>query len=98
MSTQALFQTGQIIATERAGRALVQANVGGLDLVHRHASGDWGDVGPEGREENERGLKDGGDLVSGYTLREGVRVWVLTEASRSKTTIMLPDEYPVEPE
>lgn len=90
-----LFPTGRVLATRRAGQALVGAGMGGLDLVARHVRGDWGDVGPEGKEENERSLAQGGRIVSSYRLTTGARLWIVTDPGRTRTTILMPDEYPV---
>ena len=63
------------------------------DLLRRHASGDWGDLSPEDLRANEEALKDGDRLLSAYNLKSGVKLWVITEADRSSTCILLPDEY-----
>jgi hypothetical protein len=96
VNAETRFPTGTIIATRRAGDSLVQAGVAGLQLVDRHVRGDWGDISPEGREENNRALRGAGRIISSYTLTTGVRVLVLTEGDRSATTILLPEEYPLE--
>jgi hypothetical protein len=61
--------------------------------VERHAAGDWGDVPPEDARENEHALRRGFRVMSSYPLSGGVRVWVITEADRSSTCILLPAEY-----
>jgi hypothetical protein len=81
-----LATPGVIEAAERAGDDL-------MNIIRRHAAGDWGTVGPEDRRANERALRDGSRLLSAYLLRDGTKVWVITEADRSATTILLPDEY-----
>jgi hypothetical protein len=58
----------------------------------RHATGDWGDLDEQDREENELSLKHGWRIVSSYIVGEKT-VWIITEADRSVTTILLPDEY-----
>ncbi|KKN39327.1 hypothetical protein LCGC14_0744320 [marine sediment metagenome] len=63
------------------------------DLLRRHASGDWGDLSPDDRKANEEALKNGDRLLSAYHLLSGVKLWVITEADRSSTCILLPDEY-----
>ena len=62
------------------------------DLISRHASGDWGDVDAEDSETNDRAVKNGDRLVSSYTV-SGEKVWIITEADRSSTTMLLPSEY-----
>lgn len=62
-------------------------------LLGRHQSGDWGDLSAEDIKENEFSVKEGFRLLSAYKLETGVKVWVITEADRSVTTILLPSEY-----
>jgi hypothetical protein len=69
-----------------------------LQLLARHVAGDWGDLSDEDKRLNDEALIDGSRLLSAYTLRSGVRVWVITEAvgddgHRAATTLLLPDEY-----
>ena len=59
----------------------------------RHAGGDWGDVCPEDARANDQALREGMRLLSAYTLQDGTRVWIITEADRSSTCILLPEEY-----
>jgi len=80
------------LATPGALRLLRDAGEDPLSYVFRHASGDWGDLDAHDRRENERSLEHGWRLLSSYPVGEG-RVWVITEADRSVTTILLPDEY-----
>lgn len=66
----------------------------GLDLgplFDRHASGDWGDADEKTRKENEHALTHGGRITSVYH-PNGRRVWIVTEADRSRTVAMLPHE------
>jgi hypothetical protein len=64
-----------------------------LDFLCRHLDGDWGELSPEDIAENELSLREGFRLLSAYSLRDGTRIWVITESDRSATTILLPDEY-----
>ena len=59
----------------------------------RHIAGDWGDVGEHDRRENELSLVRGFRLLSAYTLNSGTKIWIITEADRSATTVLLPEEY-----
>jgi hypothetical protein len=59
-------------------------------MYHRHAQGDWGEVDRHDQQENERSLKQGFRLLSAYTSRQGIKVWIITEADRSATTALLP--------
>lgn len=88
-----LFPLGRTVATPGALAALERAKQGAIDFLARHSRGDWGDVPPEDAAENQRALQHGRRLLSSYRTRLGERIWVITEADRSATTILLPDEY-----
>lgn len=92
-SPSILFPLGQIVATPGALDALDTAAVDGWTLLHRHQSGDWGDVQAEDAEENERSVVNGWRILSSYPLDIGERIWIITEADRSSTTMLLPEEY-----
>ena len=62
-------------------------------FLYRHCHGDWGLVCTEDAEENWFSLQNGYRLMSIYATYDGVTVWVITEADRSMTTILLPEEY-----
>ncbi|MEM7387300.1 MAG: type I restriction endonuclease subunit M [Verrucomicrobiota bacterium] len=64
-----------------------------LKALARHERGDWGEVCTEDRAENEEALRRGGRLLSVYRTEEGTRFYIITEADRSSTTVLLPDEY-----
>ncbi len=87
------FQLGQLVATPGALSALEEAGQDAIEFVSRHASGDWGDLSEEDRNENEFSLLHGFRLLSSYRLRNGTKLWIITEADRSSTTLLLPDEY-----
>ena len=85
---------GRVVATPGALRALSEAGEAPLRLLARHASGDWGELDAHDRRENQRSLKNGWRVLSSYPVGEdGQKVWVITEADRSSTTILLPEEY-----
>ena len=88
-----LFDPGRLMATPGALGALEAAGVSPLSLLRRHVRGDWGEVPPEDRTANERALLEGARIVSSYGLPCGGRVWIITEADRASTTVLLPDEY-----
>lgn len=90
---QPLFRLGTVLLTPGAILALVEAQQSALDLLERHACGDWGEMPLEDRQANERALQKGGRLFSGYTLTTGRRLWIITEFDRSVTTLLLPMEY-----
>ena len=62
-------------------------------MVRRHVHGDWGDVCGDDRQQNDLAMAEGGLVLSSYTTLRGGTIWVVTEADRSATTILLPDEY-----
>jgi hypothetical protein len=85
------FNLGQLVATPGALETLDDESF--WPYIKRHACGDWGDVCAEDKAENELSLKQGFRLLSAYTLPCGDRIWIITEADRSATTILLPEEY-----
>src|SRR5262245_44636527 len=87
------FELGQVVATPGALVALAFNGVTALSLIRRHIQGDWGDLSEEDRIANERALTDGSRLLSSYTLEDGQKIWVITEANRSVSTLLCPDEY-----
>lgn len=89
----ARFPLGVTLATPGIQALIEAGKIVPFELLRRHQSGDWGDVGLADRESNEFALRDGGRLLSAYELEDGTRVWVITEADRSSTTILLPEEY-----
>jgi len=64
-----------------------------MDSLKRHASGDWGDLCEEDKRENEYALGKYLRLFSSYTYDDSRRIWIITEADRSSTTVLFPDEY-----
>ncbi len=84
---------GQIVATPGAIQALDEAGEAPLEYLARHAAGDWGEVGAEDWKENDLSVKEGFRVLSAYTLSTGTKIWIITEADRSATTLLLPDEY-----
>ena len=93
----ARFPLGTVVATPGALKAL-----GGMEdnattwnlatLLNRHAAGDWGDLCKDDRQANSDALKNGGRLLSSYTV-DDQKIWIITEADRSATTVLLPEEY-----
>lgn len=88
-----LFTPGQVVSTPSALLAMEANDCQPLDLMKRHLTGDWGDVPEEDAEANRRALQEGARLMSSYPLNDGVRIWLITEADRSVTTFLLPEEY-----
>ena len=92
----ARFPLGACVATPGAIRALSETDgdwrFNAAPLLARHQDGDWGDVPPEDARENELSLREGFRIVSSYEVG-GERLWIITEADRSSTCILLPEEY-----
>lgn len=85
------FSLGHTCITATARDQLHPGDV--LQAIARHARGDWGELCPEDVEENELSLKEGFRLLSAYTDRRGTKFWIVTEADRSATTVLLPEDY-----
>ncbi len=92
MST-AKFALGQTVMTRGAAAAIEEANEQPFGYIRRHVTGDWGELDEHDRQENEFSLSRNLRLLSAYTLSSGTRIWISTEADRSATTILLPEEY-----
>ena len=88
-----LFTLGKLFATPGAILAAKEANDNLILYLYRHAAGDWGDLSNEDMLANAAALKDGTRLLSAYQLNDGKKIWIITEADRSATTILLPNEY-----
>jgi hypothetical protein len=89
----ALFQLGKIFATPGALEALDRTAVNAMDLIRRHQSGDWGNVPPGDAEENLRSIENDCRILSSYAISDDQNLWIITEADRSVTTLLLPEEY-----
>src|SRR5580700_9594942 len=92
-TNKALFSLGQLVATPGALAALAKAGQTPLDFLSRHIRGDWGELCEEDRKENQLSVKRGFRILSSYKTNSGEKIWVITEADRSVTTVLLPDEY-----
>ena len=88
-----LFPLGQVVATPGALAAIEKSGQQPGEFLARHVSGDWGEVPPEDIKENELSFQHGFRLLSAYHTNAGEKLWVITEADRSSTTVLLPDEY-----
>jgi hypothetical protein len=90
MTYTAKFDLGQVVITPGAQEAIRPEDI--HQALERHRVGDWGEVYPEDREENELSLREGFRLLSAY--RSGnQRFWIITEADRASTCILLSEEY-----
>jgi hypothetical protein len=83
---------GKIVATPGALKVLLEAGEDPLHYLVRHSSGDWGNLDEEDRRENELSLKHGWRILSSYPVEEET-IWIISEADRSVTTILLPEDY-----
>lgn len=90
-----LFPLGRIVSTPGVLGLFEEMENPSLTrgLLRRHASGDWGDLSDDDKEANTLALEEGTRLFSSYALRDGRKVWIITEADRSATTFLLPSEY-----
>lgn len=87
----AKFPLGRLVATPNALENIPNPDI--LAALQRHLTGDWGDVDEHDREENELSIKEGFRLLSVYRSAKGVKFWIITEADRSFTTVLLPEDY-----
>ncbi len=85
------FALGQTVITPNALERLTQDDV--LGALRRHAAGDWGDLCDEDRQENELSLREGFRILSAYRSASGDKFWIITEADRSVTTVLMPEDY-----
>lgn len=87
----AKFPLGQTVITPGALEQLSSTAI--RESLERHERGDWGDVCEDDRRANEQSLTHGARLLSVYHTNGGTKFWIITEADRSATTILLPSEY-----
>ena len=89
----AKFFPGVLVITPGALEAFKRAGEEIQPFLTCHLRGDWGNLESHDWKENEYSLRQGFRLLSAYSLRDETRFWIITEADRSATTILLPDEY-----
>ena len=85
------FPYGRMVMTRGVAEEIHEMEI--LDAIRRHLSGDWGDVNQNDTRMNEIALRDGYRLFSVYHTRAGKKFYIITEADRSATTVLLPEEY-----
>ncbi len=85
------FSLGRTVITRGALAELAHADV--QQGIARHVNGDWGDLCEQDKHVNDNALKYGARLLSAYHTTTGVKFWIITEADRSATTVLLPEEY-----
>ena len=84
---------GRLLSTPGALRVLQEAGQSPADFLEQHRQGNWGEVCEEDQGLNDEALEHGGRLLSAYRTAQDVRLWIITEADRTATTILLPEEY-----
>lgn len=85
------FRLGRLLATPGALKKIPHEEL--IEALSRHVDADWGDVDEHDRKENELALKQELRLLSVFHTKANVRFWIITEADRSATTVLLPEEY-----
>ena len=85
------FSPGRLVATRNALNHIPNDEI--LIALLRHVTGDWGILGAEDLSSNEHALKEGGRLFSAYRSTGKIKFWIITEADRSATTVLLPEDY-----
>ena len=91
--TFARFPLGQTYITPGAEEALMIAGQTGIEFLRRHMCCDWSDLSDKDAQENELSLREGFRVLSAYRTSKGEKLWIITEADRSSTTILLSAEY-----
>ena len=86
-----IFPLGTLVVTTAAADGLPKIDV--AHALRQHAAGSWGDLLDDDRVANEMALKNGRRLFSAYKSTNGIKFWIITEADRSATTVLLPDDY-----
>jgi hypothetical protein len=85
------FSLGRVVITRNAMDTLAPESVHAS--LTRHHAGDWGEVCDADKQENETSLVGGFRLLSAYRDTKGIKFWIITEADRSVTTVLLPEDY-----
>jgi len=85
------FALGDLFCTPGVQQAIPSQELS--VALKRHLSGDWGELGPEDKQANDRSLEVGARLLSSYRSASGKKFWIITEANRSSTTLLFPEEY-----
>ena len=88
-----LFPIGEVYLTIGAREALEESNQSANEFLAKHQAGTWGNVCGEDAEENDFSVREGFRILSSYKTDKGEKLWVITAACRSSTTVLLPSEY-----
>ena len=84
---------GRLAATPGALKAIEKADQYANDFIGRHVSGDWGEICESDARANDLALASGARILSVYRTEAGATLWIITEADRSVTTLLVPEEY-----
>ena len=90
------FEMGQVVMTNGICEQIIEDEAFGKfvhDSLSRHRECDWGDMADEDLKMNDEAMENGDRIFSAYKPRQGKKIWIITEADRSATTILFPDEY-----
>jgi hypothetical protein len=93
LPNRSLFQLGKLLATPGALDMLRKLNRTPFEFTERHRQGDWGDLDQEDINANNQALLTGARLLSAYRIDADTKLWIITEADRKATTLLLPEEY-----
>ena len=85
------FPLGRVVITPNAMQQVPEQDV--LAALGRHGRGDWGELDEHDLKENELSLKEGFRLLSAYRASNGTKFWIISEADRTVTTVLLPEDY-----
>lgn len=85
------FPLGQLVATPNALEHVTHDDI--MAALQRHVAGDWGDVCAEDKQSNDDAVAEGMRILSAYRAANGTKFWIITEADRSVTTVLLPEDY-----
>lgn len=90
-TSMAVLRLGRIVSTPNALASLSNQDI--LMGIQRHQAGDWGELTKDDRAANDQALISGTRIISAYVASNGTRFWIITEADRSVTTVLLPEDY-----
>ena len=90
---QGRLQLGRVVLTRAVNELVAEGGFNPMDLLRRHAAGDWGDISEDDRALNNTALIQEERVMSAYQVNNDLVVWIITEADRSVTTLLLPQDY-----
>lgn len=93
MDTAPLFALGRCVATPRAVEALAASGQSADFFLEQHQRGHWGSVSEGDQRANDAAVVADERILSEYRTLLGMLIWIITEADRSSTCVLLPEEY-----